>query len=324
MVNSETALNVLSYIKDYAKQNDITKIVNAGDFFHTKARAYAPHVIQAWLRVKDIAKQGIEHYMLVGNHDMSNPSTTMNSILFVFSDYAKVIPDYYFIDTPNSRIHFLSYTNTLFEGFILAEDKKNILITHLDIIGFSMSNGFQSVSGFRMEDFQEFDHVFTGHYHEHQTKKNITYIGSPYQTSFSERGQKKGFVVLDTETFEWEFVEINGVPKYKIVDLSNVEDLSEDMVENNFLRVKLQNHDISKSKLKEKILELGAISVDVIPPEDTYEIEKYYESDLSDEPVEIAGAYLKSINNLSLDQRKLLKYFEKIQEISNNIAEYEV
>lgn len=325
MVNSETALGVLSYIKEYAQDHNIEKIISAGDFFHTKARTYAPHVIQSWLEIKEIKKAGIEHYMLIGNHDMANPNTTMNSILFVFSDYAKIIPDYYFFDTDTTRFHLLSYTNTHFDNFHLDEDKYNVLIGHLDIIGFQMSNGFSAVSGFSMDSFDKFDLVISGHYHKHQQKGNIIYIGSPYQTSFSERDQKKGFLVLDDETLEWEFIESPEAPKYEVLTIDTIDDLPKYDIKNNFLKIKLKNNSISKTKLRNKLTELGAISVDMVAPEDAREIEKYYENELSDNPAELATSYINSLSDLGgFDDRKLIKYFNKIQEVADNITEYEL
>lgn len=324
LINSETSFNILSYIKEFCIENGITKVFSLGDFFHTKAKAYAPHVIQAWLKLKEFYKAGIEHTMIIGNHDMANPNNTMNSILFVFSDYCKIVPDYSFLDIDNVRLHLMSYTNTMFKDFIYHDKKKNILLGHLDIIGFQMTNGFEASEGYKISDFDQFYTVFSGHYHKHQTKRNIVYVGSPYQTSFGERDQKHGFVVFDTETLEWEFVEIDIAPKYKVLEINKLDDLTPDVVQNNFLKVKLNSGDINKLKLKEKLIELGAISVDIIPLEDSKEIEKYYDRNISDKPEEIAKSYLDSINNLSMDKHKLLKYFTKIEEVSNNITDYEV
>jgi len=324
LVNSETALRFLTYLKTYCLENDINTIVNAGDFFHTKARAYAPHVIQALLRLKDINKAGLTQYMIVGNHDMANPNNTMNSIVFVFSDYVKIIPDYYFIDYENVRVHFLSFNNNLFENFIIAEEKKNVLIAHLDIIEFIMPNGFRSTRGFKISDFNEFDLVITGHYHKYQSRENIVYVGSPYQTSFAERDQPHGFLILDTNNVSWEFVEYSDAPKYKIITIKNLKDINKNDIVSNFVKVKLLNHKISKSKLRDTLFEIGAVSVDVIPPEDVKEIEKYYDKVFGDEPSEVASAYLNSLNNLDLEKNNLLKYFTKIEEISTKMAEYEL
>lgn len=326
LINSETALSFLSFINDYAQKHEIDTLICAGDFFHTKSRAYAPHVIQAWIRLKDIYKANINHYMLIGNHDMSNPNSTMNSILFIFSDYVKVIPDYVFKDFDDTRVHFLSYGPQKFDDFIFAENKKNILIGHLDIVGFVMSNGIPARTGYRINDFKNFDLVFTGHYHKHQQKKNITYIGSVYQTSFGEREQDHGFIVLDTGTLDWEFVRYKKAPTYKMFDINSPEDIDSVIVENSFIRVRLRDNQMNKFMLRDMLFEKGAISVEIIPPEDVKEIETYYNDTLSNDPEEIASAYLDSVKNMDPYFKKdnLLKCFGKIREISGKIIDYEV
>jgi DNA repair exonuclease SbcCD nuclease subunit len=326
LINSETALSFLSYIKNFALKNNINTIISLGDFFHTKSRAYAPHVVQALLKIKDMYKENIMNYMLIGNHDMSNPSNTMNSILFTFSDYAKIIPDYIFVDEGDTRLHFLSYSNSRFDEYILSEDKKNVLFGHLDILGFTMSNGIECKSGYDPETLKEkFDLVISGHYHQFQVKNNIVYVGSSFQTNFGERNQSHGFIVLDTDTLIYEFVEYDKSPKYIVEEIKEINDIDKMNVNNSFLRLKLKNNKINKQKLKEKLIELGALSVEIIPPEEVKEIEKYYKDVLSDNPEEIAAAYLDNLKNLNgFDLHKLMKHFRKIEEVSNKISDYEI
>ena len=323
IVNSETALDNLVYFKEYAIKNNIDTIICAGDFFHTKAKAYAPHVIQARLRLKDWYKSGLTHYMIVGNHDMSNQTNSMNSIIFAFNEYAKIIPDYFFFDVEDTRIHLMSYTNKLFPHFILSEEKRNVLIAHLDIIGFTLSNGYHSTLGFKKSDLKEFDLVITGHYHKHQKRDNIVYIGSTHQTSFSDCGQDRGFIVFDTDTLEYEFIKNKRAPEYKILSIKKYEDINSCDIYNKFLRIKLLSHRISIIKLKELLFEKGALSVDIIPPENAKEIGKYCDKALSDIPSEIAAAYINSLNNLPYNKQKLLTFFNKIEEITNQVVEFE-
>jgi DNA repair exonuclease SbcCD nuclease subunit len=326
LVNSETALNFLSYIKKYALDNSINTIISAGDFFHTKAKAYAPHVVQGWLRVKDMYKSKLKHYMIVGNHDMANPENTMNSILFLYSDYAKIIPDYFWLDTEKTRIHMLSYSISQFdfENFVLAEDKHNVLVAHLDIVGFMMPNGFKSNTGYKVEDFKMFDLVISGHYHKFQTRDNVIYVGSPYQTSFAEREQPHGFLILDTDTVQWEFIENLSAPKYKVIEVRKIEDIPPSEINGNFVKAKILSRNISKDELRDYLFKLGAISAEVIPPEDVKEIEKYYDKALGNDPIDVASAYLKSLTDLPFENQELMKAFAKIAEVSNNITDYEV
>jgi hypothetical protein len=52
-----------------------------------------------------------------------------------------------------------------------------------------------------------FDTVYSGHFHCKQSEKNVSYLGTPYQITFSDLKERKGFHILDTETRELEFIE---------------------------------------------------------------------------------------------------------------------
>ena len=68
--------------------------------------------------------------------------------------------------------------------------------------------------------------VLSGHFHSKSTKKNVYYLGTQYQITFSDLHDKKGFHVLDTKTREVEFVENNRRKFYLInYDDTNPEDL---------------------------------------------------------------------------------------------------
>ena len=69
---------------------------------------------------------------------------------------------------------------------------------------------------------------------------------------------------------------------------------------------------------------MGALSADIIPPEDLKEIEKYYDDSFSTDPQDIATSYLKNLGDLPLDSQELMKVFAKIGEVANKITEYEV
>jgi hypothetical protein len=90
--------------------------------------------------------------------------------------------------------------------------------------------------------------IISGHFHlrEHRkypNGKSILYLGSPYEMDFGERGQIKGFHILNTETLNVQFIENNNTPKHikiKVSDLltGNIkkEELPE-LLKNNFIAI---------------------------------------------------------------------------------------
>jgi DNA repair exonuclease SbcCD nuclease subunit len=74
----------------------------------------------------------------------------------------------------------------------------------------------------RREDFQGFDHVFTGHFHKRQTQKNITYIGNCFPHNYADAGDdERGCMILEWGR-EPEFHAWPNQPRYRVVKLTDV------------------------------------------------------------------------------------------------------
>jgi hypothetical protein len=76
---------------------------------------------------------------------------------------------------------------------------------HLELNGFEAHPGHVMNNGMDAKHFSKFAKVFSGHYHMKSSKKNITYLGNPYQLYWNDYGCKRGFHVLNTETFRTTF-----------------------------------------------------------------------------------------------------------------------
>lgn len=80
------------------------------------------------------------------------------------------------------------------------------VIGHFEIEGFRMNAGAVCEKGFTLDHFSNFQDVFSGHFHTKSKQGNVQYLGSPYQTTWHDYGQRKGFHIFDTETRELEFI----------------------------------------------------------------------------------------------------------------------
>jgi len=66
--------------------------------------------------------------------------------------------------------------------------------------------------------------VCSGHFHHKSTRGNITYLGAPYEMTWSDFNDPRGFHIFDTDTRELEFIQNPYRMFHKIV--YNDEDLS--------------------------------------------------------------------------------------------------
>jgi len=69
-----------------------------------------------------------------------------------------------------------------------------------------MHKGAFCDGGIDPEIFNKFDLVISGHFHTKSTRSNITYTGIPYEMTWSDFEDQKGFHIFDTETRGLEFV----------------------------------------------------------------------------------------------------------------------
>jgi DNA repair exonuclease SbcCD nuclease subunit len=257
-VFEDTAVQFIYDIANYCSSNKIDNIIFLGDFFHVKSKIYVPAYIRSMEALEYIKKLGIKIHFIIGNHDMPLLNSTEFSIIHSFSPFGCVVKDYEWFDIGNDRLHFLSYTNELPE-FEYKNDGKNILFGHLDILDFSM-DGIICREGFNKTDFKKFDQVFSGHFHKHQSIGNICYVGSPYQTRYSERFDDKGFIEYDTEK-SWKFNIYSKAPKFKEIDISEFDTKD---VAGNFIRIKTHKDNTDLNSIKQTIIDAGAQTVDFI------------------------------------------------------------
>ena len=105
--------------------------------------------------------------------------------------------------------HFLPWINSEnYEQFMqYIEECSGAMIAHLEVEGFSMFKGMTSQSGLDPDIFKNYDIVFSGHYHTRSKKKNIQYVGAPYEMCWSDADDPRGFAVFDTETNDYFFVD---------------------------------------------------------------------------------------------------------------------
>ena len=88
----------------------------------------------------------------------------------------------------------------------IQDTKAQILFGHLEVKGFEMHIGSFSREGVDASIFQKFDMAMSGHFHHKSDNGNIYYLGNPYQITWSDYKDPRGFHIFDTETRELEFI----------------------------------------------------------------------------------------------------------------------
>lgn len=311
----DIAIEYLNYLQNFCKEENISTIIVLGDIFEKSSNIKNEAFVPLFLKLHEMVRSGIRFYFLLGNHDIYTDKN--DSIVETFVPFGTVIKSITEIIIDNSSFTLLPYTR--------AEENLpksgEYLITHIPIADFAFDNAYHSNEkhAFKRELFEDFKLVFTGHFHKFQNWKNITYVGSPFQQNFKEAGQEKGFVVLDSNTANWEFHKYTGAPEFIRIDLDEFKNVD---VKNKFVGINVDTKIENLVKLKYIMYERGAINV--VPFFNKDESEEQIRDSLKKVKIgkegvsiessmeELTREFLTQVNKDGIDNTLLLKIFDNV------------
>ena len=73
---------------------------------------------------------------------------------------------------------------------------------HLELNGFRAHRGHVMEDGMKIDAFNKFDKVYSGHYHTRSDDGRIFYLGNPYEMFWNDVNDPRGFTLFDTDTLE--------------------------------------------------------------------------------------------------------------------------
>ena len=202
----------------YLEEHNIKNVIHLGDI--TDRRKFINYKTLHRFRhdfIWKLGRMGVDTHVIIGNHDTyfknTNEVNCMNTLFTSFEGekepwiYTKATE----VDFDGFKMMFLpwicqdNYEHTM---SMIEKTDAQVAMGHLEVKGFQMYRGHTNFShGQEADIFKKFEHVYSGHFHHKSTQDNITYLGNPYQITWSDYGDKRGFHVFDTETQEIEFIE---------------------------------------------------------------------------------------------------------------------
>ncbi len=216
------AIHILDYYQKFYEQVFFPKIreekVNAvlilGDTFDR--RKYLN--FNTLKRTKEmffdpLAYMGVDVHILAGNHDTYFKNTNdVNSVDLLLKEYGATFnvidhPAHIYVGPHKiCMMPWICPENYEDSMETLKDSDAKYCMGHFEIEGFAMYRGMQSEEGLNREMFRKFTHTFSGHYHHKSSSDGITYLGNPYQLTWQDYGDQRGFHILDIEKEEIEFI----------------------------------------------------------------------------------------------------------------------
>lgn len=310
------------------KKEKITHVIMLGDTFDR--RKYINFV--TWKKARDIYfdvlySMGITATILVGNHDTSYKNTNeVNSPNLLLQEYKNLN----IISTPQTLN--IGGTDICFIPWICSDNEQScmdeinntnaeICMGHFEIDGFSMYRGITSEGGLSRGTFNKFVHTFSGHYHHKSNAGNIHYIGNPYELTWSDYNDPRGFHIYDLDSKQLNFIK-NPNTIFHRIEYDDINTSEEDFKKidlskytNTFVKVVVQNktNPYFFDKFVGKLYKVNPIEVNIA--EDFTEIIEEFEDvgvDQAEDTLSIINKYIDSVKNESIDNTKLKSVVREI------------
>jgi DNA repair exonuclease SbcCD nuclease subunit len=235
-------------------ENKIDTVIDLGDTFDRRKFVNFNTLDSAkkmWFdRLRDC---NIHLHSLVGNHTIYFRNTNeLNTIDQLFKEYENITvysepTDVSFGNlklTMMPWIHNMNYADCMEH---IANTDTRVLFGHLDLSGFVMHQGVVQHHGMDTKPFEKFELVCSGHFHHKSRKNNIQYLGNPFELTWGDFNDARGFHLFDTETLDLKFIQNPYRMFYKVfyddTDKTMDEVVEKDFTnyENTYVKVIVQN-----------------------------------------------------------------------------------
>ena len=307
------------------KERNIKSVIHLGDV--VERRKFIN--FKTLNSMKDILFDPLEEMggnikIIIGNHDIYYKNTlSVNSMneLTKGMTYVTVYDEPSEVSlTDDHKVVFLPWIcddNEEQTKELIEKTRTKVAFGHLHIQGAEHIKGSISFDGHSPSIFKAFQRVFSGHFHHRSTTGNITYLGNPYEITWSDYNDPRGFHIYDTETMEVEFIQNPYSMFHKIYyddEKLDYGDLSQ--YEDSYVKIIVQkkNNSYLFETLMDKLIDVGVGHISVV--DNLFDIEDIGDDIESMEDVEDTMSVIRScVDGLEIQNKESLN--KLIQDLYN-------
>lgn len=229
-VHNEDCLKFVQWATALAQEKGCETAFFTGDWHNNRASINIVTLNYSLRALEHLNANFNQVFFIPGNHDL------------YYRDKRDVQSVEWARHLPNVQIcnDWLVEGDVVVAPWLVGDDHKRIarlkgryMFGHFELPGYLMNAmvAMPDHGEVHSEDFGNFDHVFTGHFHKRQTKRNITYIGNCFPHNYADAGDDdRGCMILEWGK-EPEFHSWPDQPKYRVFKLSDVLNHTEKMLQ---------------------------------------------------------------------------------------------
>jgi DNA repair exonuclease SbcCD nuclease subunit len=276
-----------------------------------------------------LANRGITVHMLAGNHDTYYKNTNdVNSPDLLLKEYDNInVIDHpatiYVDETPICMMPWICPENYQDSIDTMSDTKAEICMGHFEIAGFAMYRGMESHDGLSKDLFNKFDLVFSGHYHHRSSDKHIHYLGNPYELTWQDYSDPRGFHLFDTATRGLDFIP-NPYTMFARVEYDDKEvepvDLDSIDLKDKFVKLVVTNKtDYYKfDKFIQKLYNKGCHEIKIVENMSEFEEGEVGEDINLEDTVSVLSHYIDSVET-DVDKEQVKNFMKSLYTEAVNI-----
>lgn len=321
----------------YLDKHSIKLIIHLGDLFdkRTKITLTTLDRVKAFF-FDALKKRDIEVHLIIGNHDTPYRDTNFPNSpeLLINEEYDNVhiYPSVDELSFWGKRILFVPWINNENReatNTAILNSTAEYMMGHLEIQGFQMIRGYKCEHGFTKKQLSKFEMVLSGHFHHRSYEGNVWYVGNPYETTWNDAFNLKGFHIMNFDPQEDEEV-LEFVPNPEkmfynfFYDGTMIEDLDTLNLKGKYVRIDVSekpspaDYDLFKEKI-EKQMPFDLKVVDRREFKATY-TEEETEALKSKSNIEVILEYVDELESLS-DKEILKTYLRELYQKAEQLVE---
>lgn len=311
-------------------ENNITTLLILGDTFDR--RKYVN--FYALQRAKEmffdkLAACGVRVHMLAGNHDTYFKNTNdVNSPDLLLVEYTNINviskPETIIVDgTQICMMPWICPDNYQESVDHMNNTKAELCMGHFEIAGFAMYRGMESHEGLSKDTFKKFDLVFSGHYHHRSNDGHIYYLGNPYELTWQDYNDPRGFHLFDLSDRTLDFIG-NPYTMFVRIEYDDKEqepiDLDTCNLKNKYVKLIVTNKtDYYKfDKFIQKLYNKGCYDIKIIENLSEFEEGEVGEEIDLEDTLSVLGHYVESLET-EADKERIKSFMRTLYTEAVNI-----
>ena len=276
-----------------------------------------------------LAYLGIDVHILAGNHDTYFKNTNdVNSVdLLLGQEYGI---NFNIIDHPAHiyvgphkicMMPWICPENYEDSMETLKDSDAKYCMGHFEIAGFAMYRGMPSEGGLDRGLFRKFEYTFSGHYHHKSNADGIFYLGNPYELTWQDYNDDRGFHIFDLDTEQLDFIKNPNKMFHRIIyddkenSIDQVTKMDLSSHTNTYVKVVVINktNPYLFDKFMNNLYNVNPVDITVV--EDFTDITEGIEDDMLDQAEDtltILNKYVDNISEDSIDNNRLKNLLKEL------------